>query len=105
MPEDLENLPPASAPLSREHGLIRVQRGHPMAVDALDMLKRLRDERPEKMEQLTSREDEETESFVIESGDSDILGKIEDYLNLLQRKREHPSAGELEEPTPLLPEL
>jgi len=76
-----------------------------MAVDALDMLKRLRDERPEKMEQLTSREDEETESFVIESGDSDILGKIEDYLNLLQRKREHPSAGELEEPTPLLPEL
>lgn len=105
MPTDQETLQPIPGPLSRGHGWIRIERGHQMAVDALDMLKRTRDERPEVMERLASREDEETESFVIESADSDILGKIEDYLSLLQRRREHPSAGELEEPKPSLPEF
>ena len=105
MPVNSENLQPISGPLSRGEGWIRIERGHQMAVDALDMLKKLRDERPEKMEQLTSREDENTESFMIESRDSDLLQKIENFLNFLQTRREHPSAGELEEPTPLLPEL
>lgn len=99
------SLQPKAGPILKREGWIRIERGHPTAVDALDLLRKLRDERPEMMDQLSSREDEEAESFVIESGDVDLLQKIEDFLNELQRRRENPAARELDEPKPSLPEL